>query len=504
LFFAPLRLCATLPRFGRGTRRAAFTLVELSVSVGILALMLALAAVVFKWTLDSTGQAKALTDVNDRLRVLEEQLREDLRYVVPSRSMMIVQTSQVNAHWTKAGREADQIESSGVPDPLNGYPHPVDPERENVYPAGDPNNPIGLNAGDLLPPRADVLMFFTARPGSSFNSPQFTSNLQQVVYGHAELGELDSSGVLNLSTRYALATPLAGTFLPGMPQTTLYLIPAHDWHLFRRSVLISDVPKPQIDDSVAPWQDESLGLNTSGLGALGVVGADPDGLTKNGWDIVGRTPSNFTKTFFDYTNTVVGANPTLPGLPGAPPVAGRDTPNWYARSQIDLTLPPTAVRRLGAYFLPNCASFKVEWTCIGRPGPAKIPLQQMLWFDMQRPNPAGGTVKTAPFWDINPGNPDALQAPSGPYATLAPQLNALYAGLTARFIAMASGPPTSPPWVDRTTPMWFASDPLPGATLAGPDPYFPTALKITVDVFDPNNRFARPIRHVMVLPVGEW
>ena len=31
---------------------------------------------------------------------------------------------------------------------------------------------------------------------------------------------------------------------------------------------------------------------------------------------------------------------------------------------------------------------------------------------------------------------------------------------------------------------------------------FPAALRVTVDVYDHENRLDRPIRHVMVLPVG--
>ena len=35
-----------------------------------------------------------------------------------------------------------------------------------------------------------------------------------------------------------------------------------------------------------------------------------------------------------------------------------------------------------------------------------------------------------------------------------------------------------------------------------PDPMFPGALRITVEVYDNRGRLDRPIRHVMVIPVG--
>ena len=56
----------------------AFSLAELVVSIGILVLVLTLASQVMTLSVDSTGQAKALTEVNQALRVLERTLREDL------------------------------------------------------------------------------------------------------------------------------------------------------------------------------------------------------------------------------------------------------------------------------------------------------------------------------------------------------------------------------------------------------------------------------------------
>ena len=35
-----------------------------------------------------------------------------------------------------------------------------------------------------------------------------------------------------------------------------------------------------------------------------------------------------------------------------------------------------------------------------------------------------------------------------------------------------------------------------------PDEIFPSALRITVDVYDDADRLERPVRHVMVIPVG--
>ena len=54
---------------GHGAGCLLFTLVELVVAIGILVLMLTMAGTVFSLTLRSTGQAKALTDLSERLRM---------------------------------------------------------------------------------------------------------------------------------------------------------------------------------------------------------------------------------------------------------------------------------------------------------------------------------------------------------------------------------------------------------------------------------------------------
>jgi prepilin-type N-terminal cleavage/methylation domain-containing protein len=507
--FAPLRRCAT--------SRRAFTLVELSVSVGILALMLALAAVVFKWTLDSTGQAKVLIDINERLRTFEATLREDLRGIDPRASLMLIQTSPVNAYWTRADREVDDDGN-----PLNGGPHPGDPQREFVDSDINPtNNPYGLPSGALWPPRADILMLFTSRPQVSYVDPTVRAYAEQVVYGHVDIGELNAAGALTVPPAnyfYDKTTPNPDPTLPPVPMagqvfdaahTRTHPIPAHDWILARRNVLISDTlqvpPPPPPSPALSTWTND---LAATGLGLTEVV----DGV----FDLVDRYVGTGTPPVtFSYPGTLVNLAPSLtpgksPLLYALPPLNPLTTGvvipySWYTRSRLDATPPAAQAKRLGAYMLPNCASFKVEWTCIGRPGPATIPLDQMLWFDMQ--NPKG------PFWDIDfgppgPANPERLQTQPqyAGQAGLPASLDSLYTALEARFVDEANAYPLASPDISYSTPIWYANDPYPermGSLAGGPDPYFPTALRITIDVYDANNRLSRPVRHVMVLPVGE-
>ena len=56
----------------------------------------------------------------------------------------------------------------------------------------------------------------------------------------------------------------------------------------------------------------------------------------------------------------------------------------------------------------------------------------------------------------------------------------------------------------RSTHIFYASaPPRPGQEdVHFTDPLFPTALRITVDVYDRAGRLERPVRHVMTIPVG--
>jgi hypothetical protein len=142
------------------------------ISIGILILMMALAGQVFSITIKSTGQATALTEVTQQLRVFEETLREDLRNVQPGQSVMLIQGNPVNAYWTQLGKEADD---DGKPD--TGYGHLRDLEREKLDSLG---TPVILNGNEVLvEPRADILMFFTARKATSFVDPSVSARVHR-------------------------------------------------------------------------------------------------------------------------------------------------------------------------------------------------------------------------------------------------------------------------------------------------------------------------------------
>ncbi|HUU85232.1 MAG TPA: type II secretion system protein [Phycisphaerae bacterium] len=465
-------------------RRSAFTLVELVVSIGILGLMMAMAGTVFKLTIDSTGEATSLTEVTQALRLLEDNLRRDLANLPQGTdgSMLIIEANPTNAYW-----RTEQLELDADGEPANGYQHDPDPERETAT----------LDAsGRPIPeqPRADVLMFFTGASGAdSFQShpyPAIKANKAQVIYAQAEQGELQSDGTWVGGAPSDFATYFAaGGACPHAAEIR---------HLARRLVLIAD----QSEGDLAALYPVELGSGGKVPSMLDDA-ADADGdsippgssvpLQDGIIDVVDNDVFSYTEEVSDRTDL------TFPT-----PVNSA----WYARPRLDVTPPALQAKRLGAYLLPHCASFKVEWALDLRDPAYGIKFNpsagqndsapsELVWFDPGRVNSAG--------------NPDPL----GELDDLADRYTTLGAGAVAA--KLNSDPTGTPPdlktsllvnrfsnatyGINPQTPVWYGNDQPNGGSVSRPDRFFPKALRITVDVYDDSGRFIRPIRHVMVLPV---
>ncbi len=486
-------------RRARSYRRSGFTLAELLVSIGILLVMLGLVGQVMNITVQATGQATALTEVNRSLRILEQTLRDDLQSVNNGSGVLVIQGNPINAYLTQDGFDADDDPKN----PLDGYPHESDPERERN---GMPDF--------VEPPRADLLMFFTQRQSSSYVTYPTTSfagttpeavrsNVQQVVYGHAYLGEyeLNAGGTYNF-----LAYPDAFPNFPELSPT-----PAENWHLARRVVHLLTG-----SNGIPEW----VNYNKTSADRLGPV--ETNLLPSNATAYRLLTGQSDVVYNFDYDKNVLTMDPSGAVYPFFYPEIFNSRTRPFSRSFLDTSPPALIAERLGHYFIPFCSTFKVEWTFDPRAafvGGKLADENQVLWIDLGNlsdddpPTLAGND----PLASITRVQLEA--ADIGPAAAFrANNLGALMTGLSLgeapnlyslenRF---GRGKKNS------ADPLWLASGYGDGtaanfaafvANRGGTDDpirdeLFPTALRITVDVYDDGKRLARPIRHVMVIPVG--
>lgn len=559
-----LRFDNKLRAYRTPTRRA-FTLIEMVVAMGVLVLMLVLAGQVFTITVQSTGQATALVDLNQSIRAFERQIRDDLAHVYPGESLMAIQCNPVNAYWTPEGRQADDDDS-----PTDGYAHNSDPERE------------AFNLNDLTPvlkdgrpvltlPRADILMMFTAKRSRSYVAPEVQSNLQEVVYGHAILGEYvadpntpgkfnfepaagsgstSGSGLTSPSDRMFPAPTINGTGLVAP-------LPASSWHLARREVHLIPSDVPSLHPALPATQLALDWLSTSVFGPQDRPGVGPglasDDLLTGAIDIVVN---------FDYTSMVKQIDLSLVSGPYAPVansvkkangwmlpwVFGRDgrATNPMARSELDTTPPPTLASRLGQYMLPNCASFKVEFSLNPRSDFVAGRLDgvnEILWIDLGHTEDPVGQTNAADDDSLSSIQEALDRATANNQTTLETRLQDLLQSVETRADGAkyslwerirggafaAKSPPSGygdfEPWdsltdaldgtnTNRANTQVFAatrpvhSDLTTGAVTASdldnvvPDPVFPSAIRITIDVFDPQRRLGRPTRYVIIAPVG--
>ncbi|MBU0718463.1 MAG: hypothetical protein KJ749_09470, partial [Planctomycetes bacterium] len=188
----------------------------------------------------------------------------------------------------------------------------------------------------------------------------------------------------------------------------------------------------------------------------------------------------------------------------------RDYP-CFARSQLDLTPPPQLADRLANYFLPNCASFKVEW--------ALDPNSDFVGGLLEPSDAAGDNWRESGVFWFDPGAADPLVSVEDVIAD--PKVNSergqrleeliRYSRAGASYSIRERFTTVGPvEWRDhgfgdddRANLAVFAASRRDTNDVVVPEEIFPAALRITVDMFDREGRLERPIRHVMVIPVGE-
>ena len=187
---------------------------------------------------------------------------------------------------------------------------------------------------------------------------------------------------------------------------------------------------------------------------------------------------------------------------------------WYARSEMDLTPPVPLAKTLSAFGVPHCASFKVEFAL---DLPVLRGFGEVLWFD---PADMVGGLAGVTDWGAPGLSEDDWSVTRQRFERLVAKVidrygadSAQYAELdslrTSKLVFGGEEGKQFEPFIDEDTdevyPMavWYTTAPGEPGVSGGADPLFPSALRITVDMYDDEGRLSRPVRHVMVFELGE-
>ena len=470
-----------------------FTLVEMLVSLAVLGVALTVVGVVFTISVDTTRQAAAYSDVQNWVRQFMRQIEEDLEYCEPSNSVLVIAGRTQAAALTQDDLDAGKFYRVLTGNPANaaGY----DPEYSAVVDAGK-------NYSD---PRADILMFFSARPTVSQAPPPNPDRLSdpfgyacangvkfapiQVVYGHAALDDAvrSGSGFAFANNPRHIQQTVDGSNQPDK----LSRIPAGRWHLSRRATIIS--PWPNVGLSPSPPADMQF-----------PQGAFPGLQRCEPYQFLGATMAG-DAVYFDLPLFLERLSPASFYLPSNPdhwlrPYGFDDADGWhgYALSSVYSLLygwdatsrqsrhvatvveDPAAdlANNLGVHMLPGCAWFEVEFL---------MPEDPRNGLEYVDPTPT-----VSDDWAERGDMPRWTQIPLGETYAFAPdtaanrnlvsgQVDAAGRALSGSRLADFAGlVPTSPGdqydnVSNRRVRMW------------------PYAIRITVRVFDPRGRLPEPI-----------
>ena len=234
----PVDVRSLARRAGARFGRRGFTLIEMLVSLAVLALALSVVGVVFTITTKTVTQAAAYSEANNWIRQFTIQLKKDLDAVNPSGSVLTMVGRVQPAGLTQQDVDVGRYHRVLTGNPLN-VPNGYDWElaASQTY-----ENQQDTQYSD---PRADILMFFSQRAVVSQAPPRdppigdpYSAGVKlspiQVVYGHAALadGTVDPPGSAMMIDNVRHIEPQSA------PAVSMSTIPASSWHLSRRATII--------------------------------------------------------------------------------------------------------------------------------------------------------------------------------------------------------------------------------------------------------------------------
>jgi prepilin-type N-terminal cleavage/methylation domain-containing protein len=366
-------------------RRRGFTLVEMLVSLAVLAMALAMVGYVFTATVNATRQAAAYSEAQNVTQQFVNQIEEDLRNCDPSKSILVLVGRTQAAARTQADLDARKYWRVlvGNPSAVGSF----DPELDQ---GADPFT------NQYSDPRADILMFFTNRPtvsqapnvnGTPATPPSFADQCVQgaklspieVVYGHAALDsasydvaqkKFTFAGTLRHIEQNAAGAPTGPAYLSKLPLT--------DWHLSRRATILRDpasVPPniadtgfyPQDADRIArcePYDAPSPANSMPGDAAwlslptlLDTLGPDHALITSG--PQAACSPYAFPQGSAPWDIDVVRSINSLLYTCGR--VESVPTLNYHHVATVVENPPPDLASNMGVHLLPGCAWFQVEF-----------------------------------------------------------------------------------------------------------------------------------------------
>ncbi|MEM7622859.1 MAG: hypothetical protein AAF235_06610 [Planctomycetota bacterium] len=238
---------------GWAVGRAGFTLVEVAVTIGVMAVLTFIVAQVFATVGDTVANGKRTSTLNRRAAQLEQVMRQDFERMARGDGFLVIRNEYAQTQWDDDA--------------------PSNPIFED-----EPEDKVQLFAGDLTPRRRriDEIMFFVTAPrGESFTSsrePLATGTAAQsrearIYYGHGQRYPVDVAD--NRSNRPMLdetnipAAGFGGRL--GEPSSAAFENPnelASDWSLLRHVTLLS-----QTDDAVVTLPERVMHLRPDTVAA---------------------------------------------------------------------------------------------------------------------------------------------------------------------------------------------------------------------------------------------